>query len=265
MGWRVICLGLAACTSEPPLRLGTTHTVAQSGALALLESLPKPARLSVVVAASGQILRAAADGNLDVILTHAPALEAQWMDSVHALRRCPFVASRFAIVGPPGDPARVAGATSAADAFRRMARTGVVFVTRGDSSGTHLTELALWRAAGVDPGGYDWYIETGADQAANLRQADEWKAYALADLPTFTRQPMLDLRVLYAGDTALVNPYTLYVIRVEPRHVAAEAFASWATASWRPRLLALRLPDGTPAFTASAGACAALPPGGAAP
>lgn len=255
---------MAACTSEPPLRFGTTHTVEQSGALALLDSLPKPTpRVSVVVAASGHILRAASRGDLDLVLTHAPALEAKWMDSAHAVLRCPLVESRFAIVGPAADAARVGEATSAADAFRRMARVGVVFVTRGDSSGTHIKELALWRAAAVDPSAEDWYIETGADQGGNLRQADEWRAYALTDLPTFATQTTLDLTILYAGDTALANPYTLYVVRVPEPHPAAQAFADWAMGTWRTRLLALRLSDGTAAFSASAGGCTT--PEGAAP
>jgi len=261
-------VGLATCTSERPLRFGTTTTVQQSGALEGIDTLwpPPHPRLAVIVAGSGQILRSAADGNLDVVLTHAPLLERKFLDSTHALLRCPMIVSAFAVVGPAADPARVARATSAADAFRRLGRTGAVFVSRGDSSGTHVKELALWRAAGVDPSGEDWYIETGADQAANLRQADEWKGYALADLPTFYAQRRLALTVLYAGDAALTNPYTLYVVRVpDPPgpHPAAAAFAAWAMGAWRSRILARRLPDGRPAFAARAGACAA--PDGAAP
>jgi len=229
--------------------------VEQSGALALLDSLEPPGRVATIVAGSGQILRSAMQGDVDVVITHAPAMEATRMDSTHAVLRCPMVQSQFAIVGPPGDPAHVAATRSAVDAMHRIARVGTVFVTRGDSSGTHAKELALWRAAGVDPSLEDWYIETGADQAANLRQADQWRAYALADLPTLARQLGLELRSLFSDDTALANPYTLYVTRVEPRHPIADAFAAWAQSTWRDRWLGLKLPDGTPAFTASPGAC----------
>src|SRR5438093_7059157 len=149
VGAAVMCAGLLACSGgERPLRLGTTYTVEQSGALAVLESLwTGPPPLTTVVAPSGQILRAAANGDLDVVITHAPALEQRLLVGPgHALLSCPLAASRFAIVGPAADPARVATAATAAEAFRRIAGAGGPFVSRGDSSGTHVKELALWRA-----------------------------------------------------------------------------------------------------------------------
>src|SRR5437879_9493116 len=149
-----VCGWLAACHSgPPPLRLGTPSTVQQSGVLAVLESLWTGRRFTTVVAASGQILRAAANGDLDVVITHAPALERRLLVAPGlAVLRCPLVASRFAIVGPAADPARVAAAPSAAAAFRRIAAGGGPFVSRGDSSGTHVKELALWRGWRVSPG-----------------------------------------------------------------------------------------------------------------
>src|SRR5205807_878801 len=174
----LMCAALAACTTgERPLRLGTTHTVEQSGALAVLDSLAHPMP-ATVIGPSGQILAAAARGDLDVVITHAPSLERRLLvEPGHVLLACPFVASRFAIVGPPADPARVAAAPRAADAFRRIAAAAGPFVSRGDSSGTHVKELALWDAAGVRPpaaGG--WYLQAGADQATTLHVADERNA-----------------------------------------------------------------------------------------
>jgi tungstate transport system substrate-binding protein len=255
---------MAACRPTPsPLRLGTTYTVQQSGVLAVLESLWTGSRFTTVVAPSGQILRAAANGDLDVVITHAPALEQRVLvDPGHALLRCPLVASRFAIVGPAADPARVAAAPSAAAAFRRIAAIGGPFVSRGDSSGTHLKELALWQAAGVTPAAR-WRLESGADQAATLHLADERDAYALADLPTYAKLRDLGLRVLFVADTALTNPYTLYVVRHPNAPSAAGAFARWASEAGRDALVGLRLPDGTAAFDAGAGACTA--PAAAAP
>src|SRR5882672_10938307 len=260
----LICAALVACTSEArPLRLGTTTTVEQSGALKILDSLHPPAAVAVVIGPSGQILRSAAAGDLDVVITHAPSLEQRLLVAPgHAALRCPFVASRFAIVGPGADPAKVAGATTAVEALRRIAAAGAPFVSRGDSSGTHVKELSLWGAAGVLPRGRPWYVESGADQAATLRLADERRAYALADLPTLARLKGIELRVLLAGDTALVNPYTLYVIRSpSATHPAAAAFGSWALTDWRDRLLALRLDDGAAAFLSLAGGCEAPAPG----
>src|SRR6266704_3987639 len=121
----LLCTVQTGCTRGPhaaPLRLGTTTTVEQSGALALLDSLRPPTPLRVIVASSGTILHSAAAGDLDVVITHAPSLEQRLLiDPGHAALRCPFVASRFAIVGPPADPAHVASAETAAEAFRRVA------------------------------------------------------------------------------------------------------------------------------------------------
>jgi len=261
----LICAALVGCTSEArPLRLGTTTTVEQSGAMAILDSLHPPAAVSVVIGPSGQILRSAVAGDLDVIITHAPSLEQRLLVAPgHAQLRCPFVTSRFAIVGPPADPAKIAGTASATDALRRIAAARATFVSRGDSSGTHVKELALWQGAGVSPspsgGGRAWYLETGSDQGATVRLADERHGYALVDLPTFAKLKGVELRVLVAGDTALLNPYTLYVIRVPSPHPAAASFASWAMADWRTRLLAMQLDGGMAAFEPLAGGCA--PPG----
>ncbi len=253
----LVCGLLAACHSGPrPLRLGTTYTVQQSGALAVLESLWTGAPLATVVGPSGQILRSAAQGDLDVVFTHAPTLEARLLGTEHAQLLCPLVSSRFAIVGPPADPARVAGAPTAVEAFRRIARAAGPFVSRGDSSGTSVKELALWQAAGAHPQA-PWYIESGADQATTLHIADERNAYALADLPTYARLTELRLQILFAADTTLTNPYTLYVVRRSESHPAALAFAEWAMSVGRARVVALRLPDGTPAFTERTGNCAA--------
>ena len=254
-----MCAGLVACTSgERPLRLGTTYTVEQSGALAVLDSLwTGPPPLTTVVAPSGQILRAAANGDLDVVIAHAPSLEQRLLVGPgHALLRCPLAASRFAVVGPAADPARVATAATAAEAFRRIASAGSPFVSRGDSSGTHVKELALWRAAGVTPAPR-WYLESGTDQATTLHLADERRAYALADLPTYAKLGGLASRILFAADTALTNPYTLYLVRRPEPHPAARDFATWATHAGRAGMLALRLPDGMPAFVVQPGDCEA--------
>jgi tungstate transport system substrate-binding protein len=254
----LVCALAGACRhADIPLRLGTTTTVEQSGALAIVDSLWHGAPLAKVIGPSGQILRSAAEGDLDLVITHAPALEAKWLGGERAALRCPLVASRFAIVGPAADPAGVASAGSAADAVARVARRRAPFVSRGDSSGTHIKELALWHAARVSPRGERWYIESGASQAATLQIADERGAYALADLPTLAHVEGIALRILFSADTALLNPYTLYVVRQPAEHPGARPFATWAMGVWRDRLAAIRLPDGSPAFVPRAGECAA--------
>jgi tungstate transport system substrate-binding protein len=243
LGTAALWLTSAACAGEAqPLRLGVTYTLEQSGAVAVLDSLHRQP-IAVVVAASGQILRSAAGGDLDVVVAHAPMLEERILVAPgHVALRCPFVASRFAVVGPAADPAGVAAARTATDAFRRIAAAHSPFVSRGDSSGTHVKELGIWTAAGAIAAREPWYMESGTDQATTLRIADERHAYALADLPTWSRIAPPELRLLFADDTALTNPYTLYVISERGR-----AFARWALDTWRPRLTA---------FEARPGACA---------
>lgn len=231
-----------ACAGEAtshPLRIGATFTLEQSGALAELDSAWAAPAAVIVIASSGQILRSAAAGDLDVAITHAPALERRLVATGGVALACPLFASRFALVGPAADPARIAQAASAADAFRRIARARALFVSRGDSSGTHTKERELWdRAAAVPPGGAAWYIESGADQATALRVAAERQAYALADLPTWERIAPAGLRVLFTADTLLTNPYTLYVMR-SSAHPGDTAFARYAMDQWRPRVLRL--------------------------
>ena len=253
--------GLAGltCRHEPrirPIRFGTTTTVQQSGMLALAESLWNGSPLAPIIGPSGLVLHAAAQGDVDLVLTHAPALEAKLLAGIRGLVRCPFVTSRFAIVGPADDPAQVTTARTAAQAMQRIAGRSARFVSRGDASGTHERELALWRAAGITPRGRSWYIESGADQTTTLRIADERGAYALADLPTFGRIPGLALHRLFDADSALVNRYTLYLVAVPPGDPAARQFLDWALVTWRARVLALKLPDGAPAFEPAAGNCA---------
>jgi len=260
----ILCVGLAvpACRRAPevrPLRLGTTTTVRQSGMLTVAESLWHGAPLATVIGPSGQILRSAAAGDLDVVLTHAPALESKFLGNGTAVERCPFVTSRFVVVGPAADPAGVRGARDAADALRRIAAHGATFVSRGDSSGTHERELALWRAAALAPWEgtrhRSWYVESGGDQTTTLRLADERRAYALADLPTLATLGDLALQPLFGDDTVLLNRYSISLVRAPTANPEARPFFTWALETWRHEVLAIRLADGTPTFESSPGAC----------
>lgn len=255
-------LAVLACHRAPdvrPLRLGTTTTVRQSGMLAVAESLWREPQLATVIGPSGLILHAAAQGDLDVVLTHAPALETKLLGGGAALERCPFVTSRFVVVGPAADPAGVRGAPDAAEAFRRIAAHAMTFVSRGDSSGTNEREVAVWRSAGLEPwaGDHPWYLESGTDQTTTLRLADERRAYALADLPTLATLRDLTLQPLFGDDTVLLNRYSITLVRTPVPHPEARRFFAWALDRWRAAVLAIRLRDGTAAFERSPGACVA--------
>jgi tungstate transport system substrate-binding protein len=129
------------------------------------------------------------------------------------------------IVGPPNDPADVAHATSAANAFRRIDQTHRLFMSRDDQSGTNMKERAIWRAVLIVPDFNPAYLTMGQPMAALLRSSSEMRAYTLSDRATFDQlSDELQLRVLYAGDPFLRNVYAVILPRPNPN---AERFVEW--------------------------------------
>jgi tungstate transport system substrate-binding protein len=166
----------------------------------------------VVAVGSGQALEIGRRGDADVLLTHDPAGEERFAGEGFADSREPVMCNDFVIVGPPDDPAGLKAAPNAAAVFRLLAAGRSTFVSRGDQSGTHQKELALWKVAGIDPTG-DWYVRSGQGMGAVLRMADEKRGYALADRGTFlAQQKGLNLVILNAGDPSLENRYSVIVI-----------------------------------------------------
>lgn len=147
----------------------------------------------------------------------------------------------YAIVGPTGDPARVAGAKTL-DALRRIAGERALFISRGDRSGTHLLELELWRAAGITPAG-EWYVEASTGMGNTLAIASEKRAYTLTDRGTYlARRTALDLQIVVEKDPPLINLY--HVITVSPTKFpranaeGARAFADFLVSKEAQELIA---------------------------
>lgn len=219
-----LVVGAAACgSSEEPsvqrdqLIVATTTSLNDSG---LLEDAILPAfkerqpelMVKVVAVGSGEAIAMGAKGEADVLLVHSPADEAQFMADGHGTLRLPFAYNFFVIVGPAGDPARVGQAKTAAAAFARIAESSATFASRGDESGTHKKELALWDAAGVTPGG-DWYVSTGQGMGETLRVASEKQGYTLTDAGTYLSQKAaLDLVALSAESDDLKNVYDVIIV-----------------------------------------------------
>ncbi len=195
--------------------LATTTSTRDSGLLD--ELLPifteeTGIQVKVVAVGSGQALAMGRRGDADVLLTHAPAAEEKFMAAGWGELREVVMFNDFVIVGPAGDPAEVKAAQSAVDAFRRIARARATFVSRGDDSGTHKKERALWDKAGVVPGGA-WYRVAGAGMAQALRIASELNAYTLSDRSTYLfQQQHLDCVILFEGDPDLLNQYSVIVV-----------------------------------------------------
>ncbi len=164
--------------------------------------------LTWIKAGSGESLKLLKDKKVDLIMVHAPAAEKQAVQEGWAIGRALIGSNEFFIVGPAGDPAKIAAAASALDAYRRIANAKAKFFSRGDNSGTHKKELKLWQEAGIKPEG-DWYIVTQDFMIATLKRADREQGYFMVDSSTWVaeKKQVPNLKVLYRGDKLLVNTY----------------------------------------------------------
>lgn len=203
------------------LKVSTTTSLYATGLLDYLaskfeENHPNVA-IEFIPVGSGEALRRAAQGDVDMVFVHAPSLEKKYVDE-GVLEGWKIIAyNYFVIVGPPDDPAGIKG-MSPVDAFKRIAEAGAqgkaLFISRGDNSGTNVKEISLWKAAGIKPGG-KWYIESGTGMSETLLIASEKGAYTLSDIGTFLKlkaEGKIRLVILVAGGDELLNIYSVYVV-----------------------------------------------------
>jgi tungstate transport system substrate-binding protein len=222
---------LSAVAEEPGILLATTTSVRDSGLLdTLLPVFEKRTgiRVRVVAVGTGAALRMGREGNADVLLTHAPAAEAELVASGEALDRRPFMENHFVIAGPPEDPAGVAAADSPEDAFRRIHAATAPYISRADDSGTHKREVALLEAAGLPvDGGWPGFARTGQGMGLTLMVAGERRAYTLSDIGTFLAfQDRIALVSLSRAAPSLRNVYS--VLRIDPERFEGEIQARGA-------------------------------------
>ena len=231
-----LLIAFSTLQAATPLRLATTTSTENSGLLA--ELLPRFTEetgipVHVIAVGTGKALRLGRDGDVDVVLVHAPAAEKAFVEAGYGEQRHPVMHNDFVIVGPADDPAGVGAARDAADALRRIARHGSLFVSRGDNSGTHKKELALWKEAGLKPEG-NWYREVGQGMGKVLQMADQLQAYTLTDRGTWLAYTgRLDLKIVHEGDPSLFNPYGIIAVSRERypdiNHAAATRLIEWIT------------------------------------
>jgi len=216
----LILLGMSAGCGEGRgrLRLATTTSTDNSGLLDhLLPAFERKTaiKVDVVAVGTGKALELARNGDVDAVLVHAPEAEEQFVAAGYGVERTRIMHNDFVILGPRSDPARIRGSRDALSALKAIAADRLTFVSRGDESGTHKKEQALWREARVAPSG-PWYLQTGQGMGHTLLVADEKNAYVLSDRGTaIAFRERIDLVVLCEGDPRLVNPYSL--IAVNPR------------------------------------------------
>ena len=243
------------------LKMSTTTSTQASGLLdVLLPELDKDTGIQVKVIAkgTGAAIRDGMDGNVDVIFVHAQAREEKFVEEGYGTQRYAVMHNDFVILGPVKDPAGIQGLKNATEALEKIANAKASFISRGDDSGTHTKEQALWKATGLplekktstivkkgkkrevtyiqpaSPG--EWYLSIGQGMGKALTVADEKQAYILVDRGTyikykFGRDIPIELDVQSEGDPMLANPYG--VIPIDPQkhpHVKydlSKTFAQW--------------------------------------
>ena len=236
--------------SDDMLRLHTTTSIHNSGLLDYLFPIIETQenfKIRAVIHGTGQAIQAAIAGDSDVIITHAPALEQEFVNSGFGIKRHPFMSNSFVILGVASDPAQIAGMKSASEAFAKIAAGKFTFISRGDKSGTHLKELSLWQKADIDIKAIartgKWYLETGSGMGNSLNIAFERRGYILSDYGTWLnyRNKNRDHQVLLKDIPEFHNQYA--VIAVNPkkhphvRHDLAEKLIAFLTSAQGKKLI----------------------------
>lgn len=225
------------------LRLAVTTSTRDSGLLDALIPVFEdryPVRVDVIAVGSGAALKLGERGDVDAVLVHARSAEDAFMNAGHGIRREDVMYNDFLIAGPALDPAGVR-MLSPTEAMRRIAARGMPFVSRGDDSGTHQRELALWKRCGGVPGG-EWYLQSGQGMGPALTMADELQAYVLTDRGTYVRlRSRISLVPLVEESDLLKNPYGVIVVnpsRHEDLNIEmAHAFADFLVSAETQRLI----------------------------
>ena len=209
--------GMAA-SAEKNIILSTTTSTQDSGLLdTLIPIFEKKTGYFVktIAVGSGQAMAMGQKGEADVLLVHSPDAEKKFVEGGYGINRRLVMHNDFIIVGPANDPAKIKGSKSTVEAFKKIAAAQALFISRGDNSGTHAKEKAIWKAAGVQYEGQKWYQQTGLGMGQTLNVATEKRAYTLADRGTYLAlKKRVDLPILAEGDAILLNIY--HVIEVNP-------------------------------------------------
>ena len=215
--------------------LATTTSTQDSGLLdVLIPAFEKKAGFFVktIAVGSGQAMTMGQKGEADVLLVHSPDAEKKFVAEAYGINRRIIMHNDYIILGSPEDPAKLKGVKATTEAFKKVASAQALFLSRGDNSGTHSKEKAIWKAAGINPEKEKWYQQTGLGMGQTMNVASEKKGYTLADRGTYLAlKKNLSLDILVEGDAILLNVY--HVIEVNPAKwpkvnaAGAKAFADF--------------------------------------
>ena len=240
----VACIAVLAAGSAPSAAADKTFIVVQSTTSTqnsglydyILPIFSKQTGIEVRVVAvgTGQAIKNARNGDGDVLLVHAKPAEEKFVADGYGVERFDLMYNDFVVVGPPHDPARVAGLRNVTDAFRKIAEAKTVFASRGDDSGTHKKEQQLWKAAAIDPtrDSGKWYRETGSGMGATLNVGVGMNAYVMTDRATWIKFGNKGRhKILVEGDDRLFNQYGVILVnpKKHPRVKAklGQTFIGW--------------------------------------
>ncbi len=207
-----------AAGAKKAVRLSTTTSVNDSGLLPELEKMFEAKTgypLDIVANGTGAAIKLGETGDADVLLVHAKASEDAFVSAGFGVKRIPFMHNFFIVAGPEADPAKVKSAKTAAEAFKLIAAAKSPFVSRGDDSGTHKAELAIWTAAGIKPEG-SWYNSAGKGMGPCLQMAGEMSAYLLTDKATYlATKSQTKLAIVLNESDDMKNTYSLIAVNPE--------------------------------------------------
>jgi len=229
--------GTAGAGAEVRIRCASTTSTQNSGLFDDL--LPKFAqqtgiKVDVVAVGTGAAIEIGKRGDADVVLVHAKDQELKAVQQGFFVNRHDVMYNDFVIIGPPDDPDHIQGLKSAVEAFKKIAASATPFVSRGDKSGTHSKELAVWKTAGLAPKGQKWYLEVGQGMEKTQRIANEKRAYTLTDRGTWLAtkdKDKLEMAVVLEGDPILFNQYGVMAVNPEKhkqvKYREAMQFVNW--------------------------------------
>ena len=214
----------------------------------------------VVAVGTGQAIRNATNCDADVLLVHAKAAEQQFIDNGYGDARHDLMYNDFVLVGPSNDPVGVRATNQITDALVAIAQKGLPFTSRGDDSGTHKKELALWSSSGVDPSTHSggWYRETGSGMGSTLNIASSMNAYTLTDRATWISfKNKGTLTILFEDDEQLFNQYGIIAVSKQHcpnvKHDQATEFIEWLLGKEGQALIASYRLQGQQLFFPNAG------------
>jgi tungstate transport system substrate-binding protein len=191
-------------------------------------------KVDVVAVGTGAAIEIGKRGDADVVLVHAKQQELKAVEEGAFVNRHDVMYNDFVIIGPANDPLKIKGMKTATDALKNISAQGAEFVSRGDKSGTHSKELAIWKTAGIDPKAQKWYLEVGQGMEKTQRIANEKQAYTLTDRGTWLAtkdKDKLEMMVVLEGDPVLFNQYGIMAVNPEKhkqvKFKEAMAFVDW--------------------------------------